>query len=81
MLVLSRKLGEKVIIDGDITITLVGMERGRIRLGFDAPRQVPIVRAELEPLKGSREQLDRERAAKPASRKHPCTHAELLLTL
>jgi carbon storage regulator len=47
MLVLSRKLGEKVVIGGGITLTVVEVRRDRVRLGFDAPEQVRILRAEL----------------------------------
>ena len=54
MLVLSRKLGEKILI-GDpaeprITITVVDIDRGKIRLGIEAPREVPVFREELLPL-------------------------------
>lgn len=47
MLVLSRKLGEKICIGENICITVVDVERGKIRLGIDAPRNVPIYRQEL----------------------------------
>lgn len=48
MLVLSRKPGEQIQIDGHITVTVLGVEGKRIRLGIDAPREVPIVRTELK---------------------------------
>lgn len=51
MLVLSRKLGEKIVIGDNITITIVDIDRGKIRLGIEAPRDVPIFRQELLPLK------------------------------
>jgi carbon storage regulator len=47
MLVLSRKLGQKVIIGEDIVVTVAAVYRGRVQLTFDAPRDVAIVRAEL----------------------------------
>ncbi len=47
LLVLSRKLGEKVWIGKDICVTVVDIDRGKIRLGFDAPRDVPIYREEV----------------------------------
>jgi carbon storage regulator len=53
MLVLSRKLGEKIIIGENICITVVDIDRGKIRLGIEAPRDVPIFRQELLPLKGA----------------------------
>jgi carbon storage regulator len=47
MLVLSRKLGEKVRIGGGITITVLGADRGRARLGIEAPQDVLVLREEL----------------------------------
>jgi carbon storage regulator len=47
MLVLSRKLGEKIFINNNICITVVDIDRGKIRLGIEAPREVPIFRKEL----------------------------------
>jgi carbon storage regulator len=46
MLVLTRKLMEKLFIGDDICITVVRLEGGQVRLGIDAPRDVPVVRAE-----------------------------------
>lgn len=47
MLVLSRKLGEKVVIGNGITLTVVEVTGNRVRLGIDAPDDVRILRAEL----------------------------------
>lgn len=49
MLVLSRKLGEKIFIGESICITVVDIDRGKIRLGIEAPRDVPIYRQEISP--------------------------------
>ena len=53
MLVLSRKLGEKIYIGENVCITVVDIDRGKIRLGIEAPRDVPIYREELLPLKNA----------------------------
>ncbi len=47
MLVLSRKLGEAIVIDGDITVTVLEVSGGRVRLGFQGPATVPIHREEV----------------------------------
>lgn len=47
MLVLSRKLGEKVVIGNSITITVLEATGNRVRVGIDAPDDVRILRAEL----------------------------------
>ena len=62
MLVLSRKLGEKIYIGENICITVVDIDRGKIRLGIEAPRDIPIYRQELLPLN---QQQQKEQAAAP----------------
>jgi carbon storage regulator len=52
MLVLSRKPGEKIHVGSGITITVVRIQGNRVRLGIDAPADVPLVRAELNGLPG-----------------------------
>ncbi len=49
MLVLTRKLMERLFIGDDICVTVVRLESGQVRLGIEAPREVPVVRAELVP--------------------------------
>jgi len=50
MLVLSRKLNEKIVIDGGITITVVKIDRNQVRIGIEAPGHVPIYREEIMPI-------------------------------
>lgn len=50
MLVLSRKLSQKIILntsDGDITLVIVGITGNQVRLGMEAPKSVSIRRSEL----------------------------------
>lgn len=47
MLVLSRKVGEKLVIDGNITVEVVKIQGNRISLGIIAPFNVKILRGEL----------------------------------
>ncbi|MBN8527011.1 MAG: carbon storage regulator [Planctomycetes bacterium] len=48
MLILARKAGEKLVIDGDIVITVLEVARGgQVRLGIDAPRRHRVLRGEL----------------------------------
>lgn len=48
MLVLTRKIDEQIKIGDDITITVIKLRNNQIRLGIDAPREVRVLRAELE---------------------------------
>ena len=49
MLVLTRKLMEKLFIGDDICVTVVRLEEGQVRLGIEAPREIAVVRSELVP--------------------------------
>jgi carbon storage regulator len=48
MLVLTRKTGQKIQIDSDITITVLESHGNRVRIGIEAPSHVSILRGELE---------------------------------
>ncbi len=47
MLVLSRKLNEKIVIDGGIVITVVKLDRNQVRIGIEAPNHVGVFREEI----------------------------------
>jgi carbon storage regulator len=47
MLVLSRKHGQRITIGRDIVVTVLGVKKGRVKLGFSGPAEVPIHREEL----------------------------------
>ncbi|MCA9173882.1 MAG: carbon storage regulator CsrA [Planctomycetales bacterium] len=47
MLVLSRKKNESIVINNDITIVVVEIRGDKVRLGVEAPRDVPVHRREV----------------------------------
>jgi carbon storage regulator len=47
MLVLSRRVGEQIRINADIVITVVEIDRGKVKLAFTAPESVTIHRKEV----------------------------------
>ncbi|CAN5905750.1 hypothetical protein BH23PLA1_BH23PLA1_38360 [soil metagenome] len=49
MLVLSRKLGEKIVIGENIVVTVVKIDRNQIRIGIEAPQDIPVYREEIAP--------------------------------
>lgn len=56
MLVLSRKVGERIFIGENISVTIVRVAQGVVRLGVEAPGHLPIVREEIknvEPVSGT----------------------------
>ena len=48
MLILSRKAGERVVIDGGIEVEIVQVRGNRVKIGFVAPRSVTIHREEIQ---------------------------------
>lgn len=50
MLVLSRKLGERIVINGNIVVTIVKVDRNQVRVGIEAPKDVPVYREEIAPV-------------------------------
>lgn len=56
MLVLSRKVGERILIGENISVTVVRITGGGVRLGIEAPAELPVIREEL------REMMEKENA-------------------
>jgi carbon storage regulator len=59
MLVLTRKVNEEIVIGNDIRITIVEVAPGRVKIGIQAPRSVPVDRGEIH------EQKQAEAVQKP----------------
>ncbi|MBN1840145.1 MAG: carbon storage regulator CsrA [Campylobacterales bacterium] len=47
MLILTRKIGEGVILNDNITVRVIDISKGMVKLGFDAPKEMMILREEL----------------------------------
>lgn len=47
MLVLTREVGEKILIGSDIIVTLVEIKNGQVQLGIEAPKETHILREEV----------------------------------
>ena len=48
MLILSRKVGETLVIGGDIEITVLGLKGNQVRLGINAPKEISVHREEVQ---------------------------------
>lgn len=59
MLVLTRNVGEKILIDGGITITVVDIGTNRVSIGIDPPRNVVVLREEVHDLRKQAEKEQR----------------------
>jgi carbon storage regulator len=71
MLVLSRRPGETIVIGGTIRVTVLGVRGNQVRLGFTAPAEVVVTRAELGPLPGASSAI---RIACPSDRRTRADH-------
>lgn len=47
MLILSRKTGEAIHVGDSVTVTVLGVARGQVKLGIDAPRELTVHREEV----------------------------------
>ncbi len=67
MLVLSRKKNESIIINNDITIVVVEIRGDKVRLGVEAPKEVPVHRREVyDAIKRSEAEAEQKNAASEA---------------
>lgn len=66
VLVLSRKKDESIWIDDRIRVVVLGVDGNRVRLGIEAPRDVPVMRSELDLPRG-RSDAARDDASKLAA--------------
>ena len=69
MLVLSRKEGERISIGDNITLIVSKVSGNRVTIGIEAPRDVKVVRGELQLQKTS--EIDLESAMTPPDKKRP----------
>ena len=47
MLILTRRVGEKLVIGENVTVTVLGVKGNQVRIGIDAPRDVTVHREEV----------------------------------
>lgn len=62
MLVLSRKEEETIVIAGNITISFLRIKGQAIRVGIEAPKEIPIRRGELDPITNEQASMNEPQA-------------------
>jgi carbon storage regulator len=69
MLILTRRVGETVMIGNDVTVTVLGVKGNQVRVGVNAPKEVAVHREEIY------ERIKREEEAAGGAVKRPLTGA------
>ena len=69
MLILTRRTGETVMIGNEVTLTVLGVKGNQVRIGINAPKNVPVHREEIY------ERIKREEEAAGGAAKRPLTGA------
>ena len=68
MLILTRRVGEVVMIGNDVTVTVLGVKGNQVRIGVNAPRDVAVHREEIfERIKREEQGGESERPEQPAN--------------
>jgi carbon storage regulator len=47
MLILTRRVGERLVIGGNVIVTVLGLKGNQVRIGVEAPNEVPVHREEI----------------------------------
>ena len=72
MLILTRRVGETVMIGSDVTVTILGVKGNQVRVGVNAPRTVAVHREEIfERIKREEQDGGSDRSPKPGDGQGP----------
>jgi carbon storage regulator len=73
MLILSRKIEESIVVGNAITIKILGIHEGQVKIGIEAPKDIKVYRSEVY------EQIQKENLEASKAEKHSASKAAAML--
>ncbi len=64
MLILTRRVGERLVIGGNVIVTVLGLKGNQVRIGVEAPIEVPVHREEIYERRLEKRAADKTQAAR-----------------
>jgi carbon storage regulator len=74
MLILTRRVGESLVVGDDVILTVLGVKGNQVRIGVNAPKEIPVHREEIY----ARIQQEKGTAPKSSTAMHSDDHADPL---